>query len=168
MRKMFMIAAAILTLVSGAFFLFVLHKNGKPASNKIKTHLTTSAIIKILSDVNPPYPNTNTLLLETGMKLCGMTPNGFEMPIPPQSQDLPFVEKLRTISNSKAPSGEESDRILDTIVIYSVLNSKNDFSENKLYVLVSVQQSKKDGRLLVYENFLYSDIFKLVVKEFRN
>jgi hypothetical protein len=170
MRKVLITVVVILTLFFVGLFIFILNKNSRSNNNSLKIHPTTAEVIEILSNVDPPFSHTDTLLLETGWKLCGNTPNGFEVPIPLQLEDIPFVEKLRTWANSTALTSEESDKILDTIVIYSVMNNRNTFTtskRNKIYVLVNLEQSKKDGRFLVYENFLYIDTFRRRVKEFK-
>jgi hypothetical protein len=170
MRKSFIIILVVLLLVAGGFLVFISQRNGTSVPNISKMQPTTLEIIEILSNVNPPFPNTDTLCLETGMKLCGNAPNGFELPISPGKLDIPFIEKLKAWANLTHPNREDLKKIMDTTVIYSVYHNKSDgnnLNRSKIYVLVTLKQSKENSHFVVYENYLYRDTFRVVAKRFK-
>jgi hypothetical protein len=170
MQKSLAIILGILVVVLAGLFFFISQRNGTTDRNVKEIRPTTSDIIEILNNIDIPFPNTDTLFLETAMKLCGNAPDGFELPISPQKEDLPFFEKLNAWALSEHQSREDLESIMDTTLIYSVRNNKSDFDRskmNKIYILVNLKQSKANSQFFVYENYLYLDTFRLVVKKFK-
>ena len=124
----------------------------------------TGALLNNLD--NPFIQKDDTLILKSVFQPCGNC--SAKLPIDPRAEDIPFIDKLSMLVNKKIPPAIGSNQIMDTVQIYGILNrgSEHAFRSKKIYVLVRAEQSRETGRLYVYENYLYIDSFKQVLKEF--
>jgi hypothetical protein len=120
---------------------------------------------QLLHKLDIPFVH-DTLVFESSFRPCGNC--SMELPVAPGSEDTPFVNKLFMLANRKIPPTKGFTQIMDTVQIYGILNSGSEVASRtkKIYAIVRAEQSRENGRVYVYENYLYLDTFKQVLKEF--
>ncbi|HEX7845886.1 MAG TPA: hypothetical protein VF476_08820 [Chitinophagaceae bacterium] len=129
------------------------------------TPQTTFHLTKyILHNLDLPFQrNDDVLFLESVIRPCGNC--SAEFPIEPRDQDIPFISKLSTLANRKNPPAKGFNRIMDTVQIFRFFNTTTKISSERIYAHVKAEQSIKNGRIYVYQNYLYADTFKQIFKE---